>query len=1033
MNKSGFLKPVFLAACLVMVSAVLGAVAHAATSTPTPTATPSPAPSNQTSGTPAPQNTGQNSTGTNAQTQPPTTTNANQQREIDVNSLKPDKTVGELQAEYAKTCFYCAITGRIFASAMLLGERVFAVMAPGVAQFLMAMLGLWILWQAGKLFFPFMPFDRGSVTGNTVLTRILFGIAASAILLMPGGYKIYWNYLYMPIVDGAVSMSNALLKEGAPKGSLLAEVSNVNQCKPTQVQGLTADQARIKDALECQVYNLQKAFTYGLALGVYLFQSGALVTGALLVIAYVAAPFAFILIILAALLHWTFLSVLSPVLLGAAVFPKTRTYTISAIKQMIGSGVWLISASIVAVLSAGMVLYSIQSAYQALGAESVPDWLRNFVVQNPYSKTNNVPLDGSASGGAPGQQRYRELTQSGLMPLPYRDSRLAGEDKVTQDTKQGLATGGFIWPAKGTFTSGYGWRWGRMHRGIDIANSVGTPIIASQSGRVIHSGWQKGGGGYGQYIDIRHPGGWMTRYGHNSRNVVSGGREVEQGQIIAYMGSTGKSTGPHLHFEIHDPRTGGAVNPLPFLQGKKMPDLSGPLPDGGLLDAAAPGGTSFADFVTPLNLAFKATWQILLAAVIPLMLARSVPQTLTSVLGLPKIPAADVPGQVAGGLIRSGMGVALTAVATLGAMLQKAGDAPPEQKKTEDSSALATVPRAADSIATADGANRDPQLAAAYSDRSASGQMALPSAGMREVDPRTATIDVQAVSVADDARMPVMATAKMTDYAGEAARQESYTVYTPNPDADDKDLADQKDEDAKEAQRKPTLAENLAYYTGSALLGIAGGVSAIGRIFGANITYEQFEFGQNNKSANDKTQQSEDKKAAAPTILDRISGAVKNAGDRASSRSSAVSEASGDGFAASQGESGDDDRGARHSSGRNGETTQIAAASRVLESAARSAASGERDQKSENVAQMQQLVQSEMAAAANLAKSLAKNDPVGQFSGDLARVMGLAGTSLNNLDSYQLLGLLAQVRSAAADYESKVNGGRVPTGGGSRR
>ncbi|PLZ99043.1 peptidase M23 [Fischerella thermalis CCMEE 5268] len=121
---------------------------------------------------------------------------------------------------------------------------------------------------------------------------------------------------------------------------------------------------------------------------------------------------------------------------------------------------------------------------------------------------------------------------------------------------------GYIWPAKGVLTSGYGWRWGRMHRGIDIANGVGTPIYASSGGVVEKAGWNNGG--YGNLVDIRHPDGSLTRYGHNSKVLVRVGQRVEQGDTIALMGSTGFSTGPHSHFEIH-PTGKGAVNPMAFL------------------------------------------------------------------------------------------------------------------------------------------------------------------------------------------------------------------------------------------------------------------------------------------------------------------------------------------------------------------------------------------------------------------------------------------------------------------------------------
>lgn len=120
----------------------------------------------------------------------------------------------------------------------------------------------------------------------------------------------------------------------------------------------------------------------------------------------------------------------------------------------------------------------------------------------------------------------------------------------------------YIWPAKGVLTSGFGPRWGRMHKGIDIANGTGTPIYASADGIVERAGWNNGG--YGNLVDIRHADGSLTRYGHNSKIVVQRGQQVYQGQTIALMGSTGFSTGPHSHFEIHASGK-GAVNPIAFL------------------------------------------------------------------------------------------------------------------------------------------------------------------------------------------------------------------------------------------------------------------------------------------------------------------------------------------------------------------------------------------------------------------------------------------------------------------------------------
>jgi hypothetical protein len=125
---------------------------------------------------------------------------------------------------------------------------------------------------------------------------------------------------------------------------------------------------------------------------------------------------------------------------------------------------------------------------------------------------------------------------------------------------------GYIWPARGILTSGYGWRWGRMHKGIDIAGPLGTPILAASAGVVTYAAWNAGG--YGNLVEIQHPDGSFTRYAHNYRILVREGQSVEQGQLIAQMGTTGNSTGVHLHFEIHPPGE-DAVDPLAYLPGDR--------------------------------------------------------------------------------------------------------------------------------------------------------------------------------------------------------------------------------------------------------------------------------------------------------------------------------------------------------------------------------------------------------------------------------------------------------------------------------
>ncbi|MCL1862797.1 MAG: M23 family metallopeptidase [Defluviitaleaceae bacterium] len=124
-----------------------------------------------------------------------------------------------------------------------------------------------------------------------------------------------------------------------------------------------------------------------------------------------------------------------------------------------------------------------------------------------------------------------------------------------------------LWPIRGQISSGFGWRrnpfGGRgseHHNGVDIPARTGTPIRATGGGTVTFSGWRNG---YGNTVVIDHGIGLSTKYAHNTRNSVREGERVERGQIIAYVGSTGRSTGAHIHYEVR--RNGVAINPAPFL------------------------------------------------------------------------------------------------------------------------------------------------------------------------------------------------------------------------------------------------------------------------------------------------------------------------------------------------------------------------------------------------------------------------------------------------------------------------------------
>lgn len=122
------------------------------------------------------------------------------------------------------------------------------------------------------------------------------------------------------------------------------------------------------------------------------------------------------------------------------------------------------------------------------------------------------------------------------------------------------SSSGLIWPVSGTITSPFGMRWGKLHPGLDIGAGMGTPIKAAAAGRVIVAAYD---GGYGNLVVIDHGNGLATAYAHQSQIAVSVGEQVGQGQVIGYVGSTGFSTGPHLHFEVRV--NGSPVDPMGYL------------------------------------------------------------------------------------------------------------------------------------------------------------------------------------------------------------------------------------------------------------------------------------------------------------------------------------------------------------------------------------------------------------------------------------------------------------------------------------
>jgi murein DD-endopeptidase MepM/ murein hydrolase activator NlpD len=146
--------------------------------------------------------------------------------------------------------------------------------------------------------------------------------------------------------------------------------------------------------------------------------------------------------------------------------------------------------------------------------------------------------------------------QSAALAAAIRDAQeQAGSSGTGQPSAAGL-----IWPCDGVVVSGFGMRWGRMHEGIDIGCAYGAPNRAAAGGTVIYSGWL---GGYGNLVVVDHGNGLSTAYAHASTLLVSVGQAVGQGETVSLVGSTGNSSGPHLHFEVRV--NGQAVDPLLYL------------------------------------------------------------------------------------------------------------------------------------------------------------------------------------------------------------------------------------------------------------------------------------------------------------------------------------------------------------------------------------------------------------------------------------------------------------------------------------
>ena len=224
------------------------------------------------------------------------------------------------------------------------------------------------------------------------------------------------------------------------------------------------------------------------------------------------------------------------------------------VRGRVGDGLyWALRASGVSTATAGEYLRAL-NAHIDVGGQIGPDDRFDLIIANRRAATGE---------SEPGALLYAAIERAGASDVKLMKWPVAGRIDWVDTHGAGRQVATMAWPVQAPITSGFGLRihpilrFARMHKGIDFGAHYGSPIVAAADGQVMRAGWA---GGYGQQVRLGHGGGIGTSYSHMSRIVVAPGMIVHQGQLIGYVGSSGLSTGPHLHYEVY--RGGVAVNPL---------------------------------------------------------------------------------------------------------------------------------------------------------------------------------------------------------------------------------------------------------------------------------------------------------------------------------------------------------------------------------------------------------------------------------------------------------------------------------------
>ncbi|MBA3667578.1 MAG: M23 family metallopeptidase [Sphingomonas sp.] len=224
------------------------------------------------------------------------------------------------------------------------------------------------------------------------------------------------------------------------------------------------------------------------------------------------------------------------------------------VRGRVGDGLyWALRASGVSAPTAGDYLRAL-NAHIDVGGQIGPDDRFDLIIANRRAATGE---------SEEGPLLYAAIERAGASDVKLMKWTIGGRTDWVDAEGAGRQVSTMAWPVHAPITSGFGLRvhpilrFARMHKGIDFGAHYGSPIVAAADGQVMRAGWS---GGYGQQVRLGHIGGIGTSYSHMSRIVVAPGTIVRQGQLLGYIGSSGLSTGPHLHYEVY--RGGVAVNPL---------------------------------------------------------------------------------------------------------------------------------------------------------------------------------------------------------------------------------------------------------------------------------------------------------------------------------------------------------------------------------------------------------------------------------------------------------------------------------------